>query len=153
METDILRAELERLFELDELLRLSQQVLGFEPDQIGGTAGKGSFANALTEHCIQSDAIEALCDALLASKTDVNPKIQHIRVNGIPFDEELKPGSALGPFTIVRKLGEGRLGISYLGRYEDGEHRVKVLRREATRDRRGLHRFLTVSRLVGTIDH
>jgi tetratricopeptide (TPR) repeat protein len=153
METDILRAELERHFELEELLALSKNVLGFEPDEIGGTAAKGSFANALTQHCMQADAIEALCDALLASKPDVNPKIMQLRINGLPFDEELRPGSTLGDFTIVRKLGEGRLGLTYLAKKGDAEFRIKVLRREATRDRRGLHRFLTVSRLVGAIDH
>ena len=150
---DILRAELERLFELEELIRLSQEVLGFDPDSVGGTAAKGSFAGALTTHCAEHEAIEALCDAVIAWKAEVNPKIQQLRVNGLPFDEELRPGETAGPYTIVRKLGEGRLGISYLGKYEGRDFRVKVLRREATRDRRGLHRFLTVTRLVGAIEH
>jgi tetratricopeptide (TPR) repeat protein len=153
METDILRGDLERLFSLEELLLLSKNVLGFEPDQIGGTSAKGSFANALTQHCVEVDAVEALCDALLASKPDVNPKVLTIRSNGLPFDEELRPGSTLGDYTIVRKLGDGRLGLTYLAKLENIEVRLKVLRREATRDRRGLHRFLTVVRLIGTIDH
>ena len=153
MSIEILRAELERLFELEELLQMSRSVLGFDPDEVGGTAAKGSFAKALTDHCAEVDAVEALCDALLASKPEVNPKIGQIRVNGLPFDEELRSGATLGDFTIVRKLGEGRLAISYLARLGDADHRIKVLRREATRDLRGLHRFLTVSRLVGTIAH
>jgi tetratricopeptide (TPR) repeat protein len=153
METDILRADLERLFSLEELLGLSKNVLGFEPEEIGGTAAKGSFANALTNHCIEMDAVEALCDALLASKPDVNPKVLTIRSNGLPFDEELRPGSQLGDYTIVRKLGDGRLGLTYLAKLETIEIRLKVLRREATRDRRGLHRYLTVVRLIGSIDH
>ncbi|GMV12714.1 MAG: tetratricopeptide repeat protein [Polyangiaceae bacterium] len=153
METDILRAELERTFELDELLNLSRNVLGFDPEVVGGAAAKGSFANALTQHCVEADAVEALCDALLASKPDVNAKIATIRLSGLPFDEELRPGQALGDYTIVRKLGEGRLALTYLAKGADGEYRLRVLRREATRDRRGLHRFLTVSRLIGTISH
>ena len=153
MSIEILRAELERLFELEELLQMSRNVLGFDPEEVGGTAAKGSFAKALTDHCAEVDAVEALCDAMLASKSEVNPKIGQIRVNGLPFDEELRSGANLGDFTIVRKLGEGRLGISYLARQGDADFRVKVLRREATRDLRGLHRFLTVSRLVGTIEH
>ncbi|MFO0566465.1 MAG: tetratricopeptide repeat protein [Polyangiaceae bacterium] len=153
METDILRAELERLFELNELIDLSKNVLGFDPEQVGGSAAKGSFANALTQHCVQSDAVEALCDALLASKPDVNTKIAQIRLAGLPFDEDLRPGSALGEYTVVRKLGDGRLAVTYLAKNAEGEWRVRVLRREATRDRRGLHRFLTVSRLIGAIDH
>src|SRR5260221_7183311 len=39
MEVDLLRAELERLFELDELLTMSRDLLGFEPETIRGTAG------------------------------------------------------------------------------------------------------------------
>ena len=44
MELEVLRAELERLFELDELMQLSQDVLGFDPESVGGTATLGSFA-------------------------------------------------------------------------------------------------------------
>ncbi len=145
MSIEILRAELERLFELEELLQMSRTVLGFDPEEVGGTAAKGSFAKALTDHCAEVDAVEALCDAMLASKSEVNPKIGQIRVNGLPFDEELRSGAILGDFTIVRKLGEGRLGISYLARQGDADFRVKVLRREATRDLRGLHRFLSAA--------
>src|SRR5687768_5551559 len=56
-ETDILQAELERLFELDELLQLSRDVLGFEPENVGGTGAKASFAGALTAHCAENEAI------------------------------------------------------------------------------------------------
>jgi hypothetical protein len=71
IETDILRAELERLFELPDLLALSRDVLGFEPERVGGTAAKASFAGALTAHCLEHDAIEGLCDALLATRGEV----------------------------------------------------------------------------------
>ena len=73
-ETDILRAELERLYELPDLLALSRDVLGFEPASVGGMAAKASFAGALTAHCLEHDAIEALCDALLATRVEVNAK-------------------------------------------------------------------------------
>jgi len=153
MEIEILRGELERLFELDELLKMSRDLLGFDPDEVGGSAAKGSFVKSLTEHCVETEAVEALCDAILASKAEVNPKVSQIRVNGIPFDEELTAGTRLGDYEIVRKLGEGRLGMSYLARLEGEDYRLKVIRREATRDKRGLHRFMTVARLVGAIDH
>src|SRR3954469_15726101 len=107
IETEILRAELERLFELPDLLALSRDVLGFEPDSVGGTAAKASFAGALTAHCLEHDAIEALCDAMLATNGEVNPKVADLRVTGVVLDEELKAGSTFGPYSIVRKLGEG----------------------------------------------
>src|SRR6185369_1931506 len=153
IETEILRAELERLFELPDLLSLSRDVLGFEPESVGGMAAKASFAGALTAHCLEHDAIEALCDALLATRTEVNEKVLDLRVSGVAFDEELKIGSEFGPYVILRKLGEGRLAISYVARKDGAEYRLKVLRREATRDQRGLQRYLTVNRLIAQISH
>jgi len=153
IETDILQAELERLFDLPELLKLSRDLLGFDPDSVGGTAAKASFAGALTAHCLEHDAIEALCDAMLATSGEVNAKVADLRITGVVLDEELKAGSVLGPFTIARKLGEGRLAISYVGRKEGADYRLKVLRREATRDQRGLQRYLTVNRLIAQIEH
>jgi tetratricopeptide (TPR) repeat protein len=152
-ETEILRAELERLFELPDLLKLSRDILGFEPEAVGGTAAKASFAGALTEHCLEHDAIEALCDAVLATHGDVHAKVLELCITGATQDEELKAGAELGPYVILRKLGEGRLAISYVARKDGAEHRVKVLRREATRDQRGLQRYLTINRLIGQIVH
>ena len=42
MQTEILRGELERLFSLDELTALSRDLLGFDPDEVGGTNAKAS---------------------------------------------------------------------------------------------------------------
>ncbi|HEX7450662.1 MAG TPA: hypothetical protein VF294_00175, partial [Polyangiaceae bacterium] len=152
-ETDILSAELERLFELPDLLKLSRDVLGFEPESIGGTAAKASFAGALTAHCLEHDAVEALCDALLATHGEVNAKVADLRVTGVVLDEELKPGAELGPYVILSKIGEGRLAISYVAHKDGSDYRLKVLRREATRDQRGLQRYLTVNRLIAQIEH
>ncbi|HKY35991.1 MAG TPA: tetratricopeptide repeat protein [Polyangiaceae bacterium] len=153
IEADLLRAELERLYELDELVSLSRDILGFDPERVGGTSAKASFAGALTSHCVEQDAVEALCDVLLATRADVSSQVADIRLSGVSRDEELKPGADFGGYSILRKLGEGRLAISYVVKQGDRELRLKLLRREATRDARGLHRFLTVTRLAGKIEH
>lgn len=153
IEADLLRAELERLYELDELVSLSRDILGFDPERVGGTAAKASFAGALTSHCVEQDAVEALCDVLLATRADVSEKVADIRLAGLYPDEELKPGSEWAGFKVVRKLGEGRLALSYVVKQGERELRLKLLRREATRDARGLHRFLTVTRLAGKVAH
>ena len=57
VEKELLRAELERLFELEELLHLSKNLLGFEPDALGGMETKASFAGALAAHCEKEDAV------------------------------------------------------------------------------------------------
>src|SRR5258706_3761214 len=153
IEADLLRAELERLYELDELVSLSRDLLGFDPERVGGTAAIASFAGALTSHCVEHDAVEALCDVLLATRANVSAQVADIRLTGLHTDEELKPGADFAGFTVLRKLGEGRLAISYVVKQGDAEYRLKLLRREATRDARGLHRFLTVTRLAGKIAH
>src|SRR5205085_4766188 len=60
-------------------------------------------------------------------------------------------------FTIQKKIGESDLGIVYQAVRTDGSAKatygLKILRREASRDRRAVHRFLTANRLVGTVDH
>lgn len=152
MAIDLLRAELERLFELEEMLTLSQDVLGYDPETIGGTATSGSFARALTAFCASHDAVEALCDAMVAFKTDVRPEVLELRLSGLPPDDDIPLGERLGPYLVMRKLGEGPSGISYLARGEDDtEVRLKVLRREALRDQRALLRFLAMTRLASRV--
>src|SRR5687767_11344657 len=153
METDLLRAELERSFELEELLHLSRDLLGFDPEQVGGTAAKASFAGALSAHCAEQDAVEALCDAVLALRPDANPELMRLRSNGISRNDELQVNWNFGHFTLVRKLGEGRSAIVYAATRADREYRLRVVRHEAARDRRGLQRFLTVNRLIAEIEH
>lgn len=153
MDIDLLRAELERLFELEELFTVTRDLLGFEPETIGGTAAKGSFVRALTEHCIELESVEALCDAVVGSKGDAHPDLLKLGARGVPDRDDIPLGDRLGPFLIARKLGEGTTGLSYVARAEDQEVRLKVLRREAQRDQRALRRFLTLSRLVGRVYH
>ena len=62
MEMEGLRGELERLFELDELMKLSSTLLGFDPRAIGGTAGKATFVRALTQYCDAHGALVRLQD-------------------------------------------------------------------------------------------
>ncbi len=150
---DILRGELERLFSLDELTSLSRDVLGFDPDSVGGTAAKASFARALTDLCAEQDALEALAEAILASRADADARLRDLSAAGAPAKEELAAGAALGPYTITRKVGEGSVGIVYAAKSAGHAVTLKVLRREAARDRRALHRFLTATRLVGRVTH
>jgi hypothetical protein len=153
MALDILRAELERLYELEELKGLSRDLLGLDPDRIGGTAAKGSFAKALVEYCATEDAIEALADAVVAQRGDDAQRFGEIRTRGFSPAEELESGDSFGPYLVLRKLGEGRAGITYLARRDGHDARLKVLRRRATIDRRGLQRFLTATRLQATLRH
>lgn len=150
MELDVLRAELERLFELDELMVLSHDVLGFDPERVGGTSTLGSFAGALVGYCRDVDALEALSDAVLVTKPQVDRRATQLAA-AEPL--ELKPGQRLGSYEVVRRVAEGRLGTLYLARKDGQEVRLRLLKPAVAQDRRGLHRFLTITRLVGRVEH
>jgi tetratricopeptide (TPR) repeat protein len=152
---DIVRGELERLFTLEEMTKMSERLLGLAPDEVGGQSAKGSFALALTERCFDGDRIDALVDVILHSRKEVDPRVRDIVT--LLGKEELPSERQLGDFTIQKKIGESDLGIVYQAVRQDGAakavYSLKILRREAVRDRRAVHRFLTANRLVGTVDH
>ena len=106
MEIDSLRAELERLFELEELVTMSRDLLGFEPEAIGGTAGIGSFARALTDHCVEHDALEALCDAVVASKSGASPDVAALGARGLP--RRTSSSSEIGSALISSRASSAR---------------------------------------------
>ncbi|MBS2013382.1 MAG: protein kinase [Deltaproteobacteria bacterium] len=150
---DILRGELERLFTLEEMTSMSERLLGLRPDDVGGASAKGSFALALTERCFDGDRLDALVDVILHSRKEVDPRVRDLVA--LMAKEELPAGRQVGDFTIQKKIGESDLGIVYTAVRQDGAARatyaLKVLRREAVRDRRAVHRFLTANRLIATV--
>lgn len=148
MEMDGLRSELERLFELDELLRLSSELLGLNPKEIGGLGGKASFVRALTDHCDAHGAVEALCDAVLASKPHANGELATTRHVGLSDHYDVPKGAEFAGFTIHHKLADGPQGACYLATRGSEAFRVKILHREATRDPIGVQRFLTFCRIL-----
>ena len=75
---DILRGELERLFSLDEMTSMSARLLGLNPEEVGGTTAKASFAKALAERCIDADRIDALVDVLLTWRPGVDPRLRDV---------------------------------------------------------------------------
>lgn len=146
MEIETLCAELEDLFELDELMALSEELLGFPPDEVGGTAKVGSFARALTDHCIAKNAVEALRDALVARKPNARERFASLDSETLGT-RPLQSGDRFGPFTIFAPLGQGRIGTVYRVQFGDRDLRLKVLRPSCEGAPRGLQRFLTYSRL------
>ncbi len=151
MEMDGLRGELERLFELEELMDISSSLLGFQPDLVGGTAAKASYVRALTEYCERRGAVEALCDAVLAARPDAAEEIHAGRNSGLSSAQELAPGDTIGPFTIESELAEGAQGMCFVASRGQSRYRIKVLHPESLRDARGAHRFLTYNRMLSKI--
>jgi tetratricopeptide (TPR) repeat protein len=153
MEMESLRGELERLFELDELVKLSSTLLGFNPKEIGGMSGKASFVRALTDFCAARGAVEALCDAVATIRPNADPRLFTWRNFGIWEKRELALGETLSGFTVERRLGEGPQGSCHLAQRDGEDYRIKLLHPETTRDPRGLQRYLTFNRILSSKSH
>ncbi len=153
MSIELVRGELERLFSLDEMLALSTDLLGIDPSDVGGTASKASFARALTDRCMDLDASLALVDAMLASRTEADPKLRELLTTGVTLPEELKAGETFAGFTITKKLGEGPRGIVYAATKGGADQILKVFRRSSVRDRGAMRRFLTQVKLASKVKH
>jgi tetratricopeptide (TPR) repeat protein len=150
MSTEIVRGELERLFSLEELLLLSDELLGFSPDDVGGTASKASFAKALVERCSETNSTLALIDAMVGSRPDLDARVREL-LRGSTADPELKPGSTFGRFTITRKIADGPRATTYAAK-RDGEERVlRVLRRDLTAHPGVARRFLANARILAKV--
>jgi tetratricopeptide (TPR) repeat protein len=149
---DLLRGELERLFELDEMTELSSELLGYEPGQLGGTDGKGAFARALVERCVADSALEALADAMrLFGKSPDVSKLFDVRAG-----RALEAGEELGGFKVLKQLADGGLGRLYLAEREiDGKKEraaIKLVRMSLSRDPSAVARFLTGQRALRRVN-
>ncbi len=153
MSIEIVRGELERLFSLEEMMALSADLLGLPPDEVGGTASRASFARALFDRCVELDAVEALLDAVLASRTEIDARLKELGQKGVAIPEELKAGETFGAFTIVKKLGEGPRAFVYAATKDGKDATLRVLRRDASRDARAARRFFTRVRLAAKVKH
>ena len=86
MLVETLTAELERLFELPDLTRLSRDALGFEPEDIGGVATRASFARALAEQAVASEAVDALLDAIALDRRGLPSSLESVRERAATSD-------------------------------------------------------------------
>jgi serine/threonine-protein kinase len=72
-----------------------------------------------------------------------------------PADAGERAGELLGPYQLIRRLGEGGMGEVYLGRHVKlgREVAVKVLRAEMAKDPEIVRRFFQEARVVNEINH
>ncbi len=152
MDSNLLGADLERLFDLAELMQIGRWVLGLEPDEIGGQGARGSFAAALAKRCATEDATAALCDAVLALRQSVDPGIIRLRDCG-PDGPVLDAGDELGPYVVEHKLGQGALGTAYAARRGADRYRVKLLFSRSTRDHSAVQRCFAINRRLEARGH
>jgi tetratricopeptide (TPR) repeat protein len=151
MLTESLAAELEQLLTLPELAELARTPLGLEPETLGGTTAKASFARALAQRCVQLDAVPALLDAIESTGKHLSEPLRKLRADDVSLEPGMPPGTELGPYLIVEQLGIGPGSRVYRGRRSGDEVRLRVLRGNLRR--RDAERALVQMRLCGTVDH
>lgn len=152
MLVETLTAELERLFELPDLTRLSRDALGFQPEDIGGVATRASFARALAEQAVAIEAVDALLDAIALDRRGLPSSLEQVREQ-TATTQALEPGDSIGQYVVFEKLGTGPWATVYKARRDGQEFRVKSLHPRVAARRSDAHRYLTASRLAGLVAH
>jgi tetratricopeptide (TPR) repeat protein len=154
MVVETLSAELERLYELEELKSLSSGLLGLDPNEVGGATAKASFARALAQRCLEIDAIDALVDAAQASRRPLPAELlKKLRNGALDSDERPHEGDELGELLILRELGESASSTVYRVKRGSEDLRVKRLSREVRSRRSDMQRYFAASRIVGGVVH
>ncbi len=152
--TDFLQEELERLFELETMMALSSDLLGINPADLGGTAGKGTYARALVTHCASHAGLGALADAIRLSARSEAPRNEPTETKE---DKELAPGTELGSFRILKRLAAGPLATVYLAERPAPANglteraAIKVFHADKTVDRAAAWRLLTTARALKNV--
>lgn len=154
MVVDALSSELERLYDLEELKALSADLLGLDPEVVGGGTAKGSFARALTQRCVDMDAVDALLDVVEASHRALSPELVEKLKNGLAGAvEHPQPGDRLGEAEVLSELGSSRATTVYRVRVEGEQRRLRVLARDLVQRRRDVQRYLAATRLAARVVH
>ncbi|MFO7179682.1 MAG: tetratricopeptide repeat protein [Pseudomonadota bacterium] len=153
MVEEALGAELERLYELEDLKTLSSTLLGLDPAEIGGVAAKGSFARALARRCVEIDAVGALLDVLRVSRRSLSPDLVSRLSNGtLDFADRPEQGDEIGEILVVRELGTSPTGGVYRARLDQSDVRLRLLSRRTER-RTEAQRYFAAMRLAARIEH
>ena len=148
---NILRAELERLFDLAELLDIAARQLDVAPAELSAPRAKGAAAEMLVERARQLDAVEALADLVMVARPGADRRLEELRRNGYRGNEELGAGASFGAYRVESVLGRSALATVYEASQGEARFRLRVLRRAATVDPVALQRYLMASRLSGDL--
>lgn len=154
MDTETLRGELERHFELEDLIDLSSNILGLPPEDVGSSPTKAAFARTLVQRCIELDGLEALVDAAETLRSQFDANVRTALYRGLAqAGDELANGATFGPYSIVRKLGRGPVGTTYLAQLEGKERVIKLFHPDVVACRPAFARYGAVCRLAARCNH
>jgi tetratricopeptide (TPR) repeat protein len=144
---EILRVELERLYDLDALQTLSRDLLGLDPGDVAAEANRPAFARALAERSVRDDLHEALADAIVLTDRSAEVRLRPV-YDGRAADD-LAVGQMVVGYKILKKTHDEGFGTVYLAvGPENHQATFKVMREGRARDRRALQRFLLAQRAL-----
>ena len=147
---EILRVELERLYDLDALQKLSRDLLGLDPNDVAAEADRPAFARALAERALRDDLHEALADAIVLTDRAAEMRLRPV-YEGRASDD-LAVGQIVEGYKILKKTHDEGFGTVYLAAGpESRQATFKVLREGRARDRRALQRFLLAQRALRAV--
>ncbi|HEY4158334.1 MAG TPA: tetratricopeptide repeat protein, partial [Polyangiaceae bacterium] len=150
---ETLSAELERLFELPDLTRLSMDALGFAPSELAqGDPTRASFARALAEKVIAIDAVDALLDAIALEPRGLTGPLEALHKERIR-PVELAGGDAVGDYLITAQIAVGPWASIYTARQGGQEYRLKIVHPRVAARRSEVQRYLTHTRLASQVEH
>ena len=115
----------------------------------------------LARACAGDERLRAEVDALLAAHRAAGDFIETPAVDDalkVVHDTQrnLTPGDRVGPYTVIREIGRGGMGVVYLAAREDAQFRqrvaLKLIKRGLDTDEI-LHRFLSERQILASLNH
>ena len=114
------------------------------------------LADFLDEACGGNDSLRREVETLLSSLNNAGSFMEHPAFEFVNEElEALTSGQKLGHYEIVRKVGEGGMGIVYLGRDTKLDRHValKVLNKRYERNEDNTRRFVREAKAASALNH
>ena len=147
LNVETLSAELERLYDVQELGELADSVLGADASALGSIGAKASLARTLAERCVERDAVEALLDAMQTSRRDEAKALR--KSDGAPAAVSETELETKG-YTLVASIGVGPSAVVQRAYHEGELVRLRLVTSAARKD---AARYLVATRLAAQVTH
>lgn len=114
----IFEGELERLFTINEVKKILVTYLNVEENELPqGNISKASFMRQVITYCSNNYLLPAFAEITIRQKESMmDPRLKQF--NHDVYKMEIEEGTTIGKFKIIKELGRGGTGITYLASSE-----------------------------------